>query len=218
MSLPVYFVPGPDAPHPALCGWYCGTDGSLMEPPGTERTEALLFDDRNVLPQDFEPLISALLHAQQARQAQVLVLDFERPPTAIACRFVAEIAKRCRTAAPDGFCGNSSAEPIFCYSPEKETFQEFCHHIPAGNGWLELRPVEKTVHYPAQISVPSPASEARFSDVLQCHYRLREASDGYYLQLFDTPESFQKRYALLSPQLKAAIGLKAELDAFSFAG
>lgn len=213
MSLPVYFVGGN-----AQCGWHCAPDGTLAAPNvGEGQVEALVFDDSAALPEDARQLAADLVHAAAVRQAKVVILDFERPPTQAACSFVRQLCVQCRTAAPSAFCAGTAAEPIACYDAAKVLFSDFLRQLTeTPHSWLELRPIDTTLCYPAQGIAPAPESAAFFSAELQCHCRLQSRPDGYCLRLFDTPESFRNRFALLAPHLCAAIGLRTELEAISF--
>ena len=88
----------------------------------------------------------------------------------------------------------------------------------AANAWLELRPVDEAIFYPVGGTAPSESSPEFFSDILQCHYKAESSAEGLTLHLYDTPETLLQRALILSPHLKAAIGLRSELEAFRIAG
>lgn len=203
MSMPVYFA------QPPQSGWYCAADGGLLSPECSEPQELLIFDDRNPLPQDIGPLCDAL----RKMAKDTVVLDFERTPSDAACQLVRELSAHISVAAPLCFCGGTKAVPILCYDPVQETFAAFQKRFSSAC-WLELRPVAQTVHFPVQLSEPSQATADFFSQVLQCHYRMEENAEGFFLHLYDTPESFRARFA--SIEAAAAIGLCHELEAMAF--
>lgn len=219
MSLPVYFVQPPRLPPPpgklALCGWFGAEDGFLTAPPEEEPADCLVFDDRSSLPQRFEPLMEALLSAKNEITAQYILLDFERQPTPTSLSFVKALSLHSPVAAPEGYCIDSDAEPIFCYCPAKETFDAFRRRIPPKNAWLELRPVDELITYPLPGIQAVESSHEFFSDVLQCHYQAQSKPDELTLHLYDTKESLLHRAQVLAPHLKAAIGLSNELNDFS---
>lgn len=219
MSLPVYFVQPPGLPLPpgkcALCGWFAAQDGTLMAPPKPEQTDCLVFDDRSSLPRRFEPLMDALLTERSKIKAQYILLDFERQPSPASLAFVKALSALCPVAAPERYCDNSDAEPIFCYCPLSESFDAFRRRIPPVNAWLELRPVDELISYPLPGVQAAASSPEFFSDVLQCHYKAHSSSDGLTLHLYDTRESLLRRAQLLAPLLKAAFGLFNELAEFS---
>ncbi len=216
MSLPVYFV-GMSAREGrfATCGWCANSDGMLQEPSHPDKADALVFDDRNGLPKESHSLAEALLSAAKKLDTDLIVLDFERPPSPAACALVAQLSSRCRVAAPEIFCKGSRAEPILSYHPIRETFAEFLRRIPPSS-WLELRPVEEEVCYATECALPAQKTSDFFSELLQCHYRPGHSPEGLTLQLFDTPESFRCRVAALASRFCAAIGLQNELAAFGF--
>lgn len=222
MSLPVYFVQPPELPPPpgkcGLSGWFAAQDGTLMAPQDTWQADCLVFDDRSSLPQRFEPLMEALLTAKKEITAQYILLDFERQPTPSSLSFVKALSLHSPVAAPECYCIDSEAEPIFCYCPAKETFDAFRRRIPPKNAWLELRPVDELITYPLPGRQAAEPSQEFFSDVLQCHYQAQSKSDELTLQLFDTKESLLHRVQVLVPHLKAAIGLSNELNAFAISG
>ena len=216
MSLPLFFLCAPDADVPgrrAVCGWRCTPEGGLQGPEGPARADALVFDDRNPLPEDFEYLLSSLLAQAEAVRCEVILLDFERPPSDAAKRFAGALAARIRTAAPLPFC-DGGGEPIVCFRPSVQTFAEFLDLLRARPCWAELRPVDETVSYP--IDDPPAGTAEFFSETLQCHYRAESAENALTLHLFDTPESFSRRFSLIAPHLTAAVGLPDELRAIGF--
>ena len=215
MSLPIYFVQDPALPSAgrvAGCGWCCAPDGSLYCPEAGQ-TDALVFDDREPLPEGFDGLLSSLLSRAEAVRCEVILLDFERPPSDAAKRFAAALSQLHRTAAPLPFCAGG-CEPIVCYQPSKQTFPEFLALLRQRPCWAELRPVEETVCYPAEH--PPDGAGDFFSDILQCHYRAERSEDSLVLHLFDTPESFSRRFSRIAPYLLAAVGLPEELRAMEF--
>ena len=214
MSLPLYFVQDParGVGRVAGCGWYCAPDGTLRSPQA-DRADALVLDDRNPLPGDFDGLIASLLAQAEAVQCEVILLDFERPPSEAARRFAGALSQKHRTAAPLPFC-TGRCEPIVCYQPSGQTFSEFLDMLDRRPCWAELRPVDETVSYPVD-DPPAGAGEF-FSEALQCHYRAEAAENALTLRLFDTPESFSRRFSLLAPRLTAAVGLLNELQAIGF--
>ena len=218
MSLPVYFVQPPGLPAPpgklSLCGWHAAPDGSLNCPPASEPAGALVFDDRRSIPEHFDALIASILRSRDAQQAEIIILDFERRPTPASLSFVKELSDRCPTAAPQPYCDGTTAQPIFCYCPRLETFADFSRRIRVTNAWLELRPIDETVHYPISGMAPSESSASFFSDILQCCYETERTPKELTLHLYDTPESLLRRALTLSPHLKAAIGLRSELETF----
>ncbi|MBE6933170.1 MAG: hypothetical protein E7464_07320 [Ruminococcaceae bacterium] len=222
MSLPVYFVQPPSLPPPpgkcALCGWFAAQDGTLTAPPEPESADCLVFDDRKSLPQQFEPLLKALLTAREEIKAQYIILDFERQPSPISLSFVKRLSGLCPVAAPEVYCNACDAEPLLCYCPATETFDAFRQRIPRINAWLELRPVDELISYPLPGVQPSDATPGFFSDVLQCHYKAQSSCDGPCLHLYDTQESLLHRAQILVPQLKAVIGLRNELNDFAISG
>lgn len=218
MSLPVYFVQPPGLPPPpgkcCLCGWFAAKDGSLNAPPEPEQAEVLVFDDRSALPQNFHSLIDEILKAKKEIGAELLLLDFERVPAPTSLSFVKALSARCPVAAPEAYCTDCAAEPIFCYCPAKETFDAFRQRIAFTNAWLELRPVDDIIFYPLPVTPAEEPSREFFSDILQCHYKANSVSDGLTLHLYDTSESLFHRAFSLSPHLKAAVGLHNELKSF----
>ena len=80
--------------------------------------------------------------------------------------------------------------------------------------WAELRPVDETVSYP--VDDPPVGAGEFFCEALQCHYRAEAAENALTLRLFDTPESFSRRFSLLAPRLTAAVGLLNELHGIGF--
>lgn len=219
MSLPVYFVQPPKLPQPpeklAQCEWFAAEDGSLTAPPEAEPADCLVFDDRNDLPQQFEPLIEALLIEKDKIKAQYILLDFERQPSPTFLSFVKALSALCPVTAPEVYCIDSAAEPIFCYCPAKETFDAFRRRIPPKNAWLELCPVDKWIAYPLPGVQAAGSSPEFFSDVLQCYYKAHTKSDEFVLHLYDTKDSFLQRAKMLAPYLKATVGLSNELYDFS---
>ena len=196
MSLPVYFVcqaPQPPPGRIALCGWHCAPDGTLRGPEIPGRADALVFDDRAPLPDIPDTLTDALLQA--------------------AGRFAGALSQKHRTAAPLPFC-TGRCEPIVCYQPSGQTFSEFLDMLDRRPCWAELRPVDETVSY--SVDDPPSGTGEFFSEALQCHYRAEAAENALTLQLFDTPESFSRRFSLLAPRLTAAVGLLNELQAIGF--
>ncbi len=207
MPLPLYFIPAPDSDELegkiAACGWYSLPDGQVHTPEVAGALDALVFDDRGALPNSWE----AVLREAERWQAEVLVLDFERPVCPAAIAFVQALSRRFPTVAPAAFCRESAAIPLSCYRPAEETFAEFLSHL---SGWVELRPVEETVVLPLPGAGEAPASPAFFSEALQCCYHAIEEADRRTLHLFDTPETFQHRFARLAPHAQAAIVLREE--------
>ena len=222
MSLPVYFVQPPGlSPSPgkcALCGWFAAHDGTLTAPPQGKSADCLVFDDRNSLPQQFEPLLKALLTAREEIRAQYIILDFERQPSLTSLSFVKVLSDLCPVVAPEVYCIDSDAEPIFCYYPARETFDAFRRRIPPTDAWLELRPVDERISYPLSGIQAAESFTDFFSDVLQCHYTGQSKSDELILHLYDTKDSLLQRAKLLTPHMKAAIGLYGELNTFAIGG
>ena len=215
MSLPLYFVQDPSAPAAGLvagCGWYCAPDGTLHAP-RAQQTDALVLDDRNPLPEKFDALLSSLLIQAEALRCEVILLDFERSPSESAVRFAGALSQRYRTAAPLPFCAEN-CEPVVCYRPSRQTFAEFLDLLVSRPCWAELRPVEETVSYPAD-DPPSGTGEF-FSDILQCRYRAAPGENALILRLFDTPESFSRRFTQIEPHLTAAVALPEELRTIDF--
>lgn len=214
MTLPIYFVqePARGIRRVAGCGWYCAPDGTLHSPQA-EQVDALVLDDRNPLPEDFDGLLSSLLAQAEALRCDVILLDFERTTSEAARRFAGTLSQKHRTAAPLPFCAGN-CEPIVCYRPVKQTFCEFLALIRQRPCWAELRPVAETVCYP--IDGPPAGTGEFFSEDLQCHYRADSSEKALTLHLFDTPESFSRRFSLIAPHLSAAVGLLNELQAIDF--
>ena len=216
MTLPLFFLCGPDADVPgrrAVCGWRCTPEGELRGPERTGRADALVFDDSVPLPDRPDALAEGLLRQAEAVGAGVIVLDFERPVSAGAQALARALAARFRTAAPLPFCVDG-CEPIVCFQATKQTFSDFLSSLPPKPCWAELRPVDETVRYPAE---DPPAGEGTFfSEALQCHYRAGAEDDALVLHLFDSPESFSQRLSRMEPYLTAAIGLSDELQAIDF--
>ena len=216
MTLPLFLLCAPDADVPgrrAACGWRCTPDGALRGPERTGRAGALVFDDSAPLPDRPDVLAEGLLRQAEAMGAGVIVLDFERPVSNGGQALVRALASRYRIAAPLPFCVDG-CEPIVCYQAMKQTFDEFLSALPPKPCWTELRPVDGTVRYAAE---NPPAGEgAFFSEVLQCHYRAGAEDGALVLRLFDTPESFSRRFSRMEPYLTAAIGLPDELQAIDF--
>lgn len=196
MDLPVYFV----APPTGHAAYYFAAG----------RNDMLVIDDRNGSPKD----IKTLIHAARKHGADVILADFERPPSPAAKEILSELAKQFRTAAPAEY-GGDGVEPIFCYDPSKECFSEFKTRLPE-KCWLELRPVDKTVIYPAKLSTPAEERGDFFSGELQCRYCLTQRVDGYVLHLYDTPETMHKRLERLASGLYGAVGLQNELTEYGF--
>lgn len=215
MSLPVYFVQPPGLPQPAgkccLCGWHAAHDGALVSPLNPEAANVLVFDDRNALPTFLPSIIDEILDAKKEIGAELILLDFERDPTPTSLSFVKSLAAKCAVAAPEAYCTNCPAEPIFCYCPAKETFDTFCRRITHPKAWLELYPIDMEIIYPFPGAYAEKTSQAVFSDILRCNYTARSTQDGLILHLYDSPESFLQRATILVPQLKAAVGLTHEL-------
>ena len=216
MTLPLYYLQDPTSDLSdglaAGCGWYCGQDGTLRCPQA-EHVEALVLDDRNPLPERYDTLLASLLAEAAAVHCAVIVLDFERPVSDIAMRFAGALSQKHRTAAPLRYC-TGNCEPIVCYQPSKQTFSEFLALIQKRPSWAELRPVDETVSYP--IGDPPAGAGELFSEILQCHYRAESSENALILRLFDTPESFSRRFSLIAPFLTAAVGLLNELKAIGF--
>ena len=216
MTLPLFFLCGPDTDVPgrrAASGWRCTPEGTLRGQEWTGRADALVFDDSSPLPDRPDRLTDNLLRQAEAMGAVVIVLDFERPVSEEALALSQALAARFRTAAPLPFCAGG-CEPIVCYRPAHQTFTEFLSALPASPCWAELRPVDETVRF--AVEDPPPGEDSFFSEALQCHYRAVAEQDALVLHLFDTPESFSRRFALLEPHLTAAIGLPNELRAMGF--
>lgn len=205
MDIPFYFlVP----PMQAVNGYFCA--------PTVEGHGALLiYDDRNELPPDCRELTDRLANAAEKHGAEVFLADLERPPSPAAYRFVSEMAKRMRTAAPGVYCKNTGAEPILCYDPGMETFEAFVGRLP-DKCWLELRPVGKTIKYSAALPAPPKDEADFFSGELGCRYRLTQREDGCVLRLYDTAETMHARLQGLAPRLYGAVGLRNELEDMGF--
>ncbi len=216
MSLPVYFVQPPGLPLPpgpkALCAWHTGPEGALEGPEEAEYADALVFDDRHTLPSQFDHLIAALAQKLAELRGSTLILDFERSPAPESLAFVKALSKQCPVAAPAPYCSGTSASPIFCYCPRRETFEEFSQRIPQADAWLELRPIDEWILYPLCGQAPTQPGTSFFSDLLQCHYSPEITLEGLQLHLYDTPQSLLGRAEALLPQLRAAIGLHCELE------
>ena len=212
MTLPLFFLCGPDEDVPgrrAVCGWHCTPEGTLQGSSWTGKADALVFDDSAPLPDHPDRLEEGLLRQAEAIGAGVIILDFERPGSDGAQALAKSLSARFRTAAPLPFCVDN-CEPIVCYQPIKQTFDEFLSALPPKPCWAELRPVEETVRYPAED--PPPGEGTFFSETLQCHYRAGAEDNALVLRLFDTSESFLQRLSLMEPCLTAAIGLHRELE------
>lgn len=216
MSLPVYSVQPPGLPPPSgkccLSGWYAAQDGSLIAPTKPGSAEVLVFDDRNILPQSFHSLIQNILNAKKEIGADLVLLDFERDPSPLSLSFAKNLSAQCSVAAPEVYCIDCAAEPIFCYCPAKEMFDAFCRRITHPNAWLELRPVDEEISYPLPGVTADESSQSFFSDLLQCHYTVKSTSDRLTLHFYDSPESLLHRALILAPRLKAAVGLSYELQ------
>ena len=213
MSLPVYFLSRAQRTVPgrlAACGWHCAPDGTLAEPEGFSNAPALVFDDRAPLPDSPEPLAASLLRAADRLGAEAIILDFERTPDGRAQTLTRLLSARCRTAAPDRIA-EPPCEPIFCFCPAAQTFPEFLENA---RGWIELRPVRETVRYALDGPMQPAGGTDRFSEQLQCRYRARTEENDLVLELFDTPETFRARFALLKDRFTAAVALINELTAF----
>ena len=216
MTLPLFFLCWPDTDVPgrrAASGWRCTPEGTLRGQEWTGRADALVFDDSSPLPDRPDRLTDNLLRQAEAMGAGVIVLDFERPVSEEALALSQALAARFRTAAPLPFCAGG-CEPIVCYRPAQQTFTEFLSALPDRPCWAELRPVDETVRY--AVEDPPAGDGSFFSKALQCHYRAMADRDALVLRLFDTPESFSRRFALLEPHLTAAIGLPSELRTMDF--
>ncbi len=214
MSLPVYFV-SPERMAGtkgrfAACGWHCTPDGALAAPAQHASADALVFDDRVPLPSEPDGLIAPILDEAKRLGAAAIVLDFERPPSPAARALAQALAEDFPTAAPEACCAGRCT-PIACYCPSRQTFPEF---LARARGWIELRPIRETVRYPLEPPAEIRAGQAYFSELLQCSYRAEQRADGLVLELFDTPESFRGRFALIKDRFIAAIGVRRELEAF----
>lgn len=208
MALPVYFL------SPNMFGWCAGENGALITPTETKPKELLIFDDRNALPKDCGRLVNELHEAVEKAGAKTLLLDLERPPSPAAEQLIEAMAKIVPTVAPENYGQGSGFTSLVTYDPGKELFEEFQSRIKPGS-WLELRPVDRYIRYPAEKAEIGIDTD-EYSAQLQCRYCIKASEDGYILRLYDTPRTFQERFTLLSPRFAAAVGLKHELDGIKF--
>ena len=191
MSIPIYL---PAAP--GTCAYF-DADGSFFLPEG--RAEILSLDDRNPLPPPSEELVRLLLRAKGQVGAAFLYFDVTGHTDLIG-----SLSTLCPVIAPGALCGETAAIPIFSYQPERETFSAFLASIPTRECWLRLSPIDAVISY--EDAGKEEQGEAYFSSLLQCNIKASHTETSAVLTLFDTKETFQNRFRLLSPRFSGVIG------------